>query len=186
MGFFSSLVKTVLPVAASVFLGEAAAEAIFGGDQSEPEKRIESAATAAVGGTPTGTPGITTSGLNIRQVEAALAAGVTTTAGAQALAAVPSAAAIAAAPGMKNVVTTQIITRNPAGQVIKTEMRRGRPFIMKSDITAAKRVFKQSRKLAAKLPKKTVKQSDAAALNDAIKQKMMQQIAGPSCPPKCP
>ncbi len=184
MGFLSTLVKNVLPVAASVFLGEAAAAALFNGE-TEPEKQIESAATAAVGGVqPRG--GISTGGLNIAQVEAARAAGVVTQAGAQALARAPVTTVVAAAaPGMKNVVMTQVITRNPAGQVIKTEILKGRPFIMKSDITAAKRVFKQSRKLAAKLPKKTVKQSDAAALNDAIKQKMMQQLAGPTCPPKC-
>jgi len=57
---------------------------------------------------------------------------------------------------------------NATGNVIREEMRRGAPFLMKHEIQVAKRVFKTVNKLANRLPKKTVRQSTTSALKDQL------------------
>jgi len=73
----------------------------------------------------------------------------------------------AGCPSGKNQVRTIIQTLNPAGQVIKQKIERGRPFLMARDIVIAKRVFRTVAKVSGRLPRKTVKQSKASMLTDA-------------------
>ncbi len=182
MGFFSSILAPVLKVGAGVFLGKAGAAAVGTLFGEEPEKQIEAAATAAVGGTPTGAVG-TGNGLLIGRKGPLQPTVADLT---QAGLIPPAAPARIAAPGgMKNVVTTTIMTTAPDGTVLKTVTKKGRPFLMKSDIVAAKRVFKLSSKLHSKLPKRTLKQSEMSKLNEAALEETRRRLTGPSCPPKC-
>jgi len=57
---------------------------------------------------------------------------------------------------------------NASGDVIKEDIRRGAPFLMKHEIQVAKRVFKTVNKLANRLPKKMQKQSTTSALKDQL------------------
>lgn len=185
MGWFSNIIGPVLKVGAGVFLGEAAAEAVGSFLGEEPAMQIEKAATVSVAGT--GAAGIR--GVPIGDVQAALAAGRTIVPSV-AIAGTPGARPIVAGgaiaiAGTKNIVTTIVETRNATGQLIRTETLKGAPFLMKTDIVAAKRVHKKFVKLGQKLPRRTVQQSQASKLTEAIQDKAMQQILGPSCPPKC-
>ncbi len=79
---------------------------------------------------------------------------------------------------------TLVQSLNAQGLVIATKTLPGAPFLMNKDVVAAKRVFRLSRQLAAKIPKKVVKQSASSALKDAVVDTALRQIA---CPPKpCP
>lgn len=178
MGFFSSILAPILKVGAGVFLGEAAATTLF---PDEPEKAIESAATAAVGGA-AATPAGTAKDLLFQAAQATIA-GVPAPIGPVLPSAIP--VDIVAPGGLKNVVMTTVRTIAPNGTVVRTETMKGRPFLMKKDIIAAKRVFKLSSKLHAKLPKRTLKQSEMAKLNEAILDETKRRLTGPSCPPKC-
>jgi len=181
VGWLSKIISPVIKVAAGVFLGEEAAAAIGSAIDDEPEKQIEKAATIAVAGT--SAAGITIKPSVLRSAGAAIDAGVPITV-ASTLMPVTAGGAMPIM-GTKNIVTTLVQTRNALGQLIRTETLRGAPFLMKTDITAAKRVHKKFVKLGQKLPRRTVKQSTAAKLTEAIQDKAMQQIMGPSCPPKC-
>jgi len=175
MGFFSSLLnvgKALLPTAATLIggpaLGAATASA-FGQDppgqlRQERQRQITGATEAVVSGTATE-----------RQRLLAAEEGVL-----QPITAVDM-------PGLKNVTRTTVITRNPAGQVVKSETLKGRPFLMKSDLVIAKRVFKAVRKVHGKLPSRTRSKSDMVELQEAIVQEAKRKLLSPppSCPPKC-
>jgi len=62
---------------------------------------------------------------------------------------------------------------NATGDVIREEMRRGAPFLMKHEIQVAKRVFKTVMKLSGKLPRKTVKESETTALKNQLTNKAL-------------
>jgi len=83
---------------------------------------------------------------------------------------------------------TQIATiDNATGRVIKVETLKGAPFLMRSDILIANRVFKLSSKLARRMPRKTVKQSLTSQLNEKIQRRVIDSVAGQAaCPPACP
>jgi len=100
------------------------------------------------------------------------------------------AAAAAPVTGGNGRVHTRTIVQtvdNATGQVIKQKIMMGSPHMMNSDIQAAKKVFRQSAKLAARMPRRTVKQSAASKLTDAVTQRAIQNVqGGDSCPPaKC-
>jgi len=77
---------------------------------------------------------------------------------------------------MKNVVITRIQTINPAGQIVKEVVKMGAPFLMSKDFNIAKKVFKLSAKAAARMPRRTVKQSAASKIEDAVKAAVLAQV----------
>jgi hypothetical protein len=100
----------------------------------------------------------------------------------------PTAAGVSVLlPGARVVrKETRVISFDAGGNVAKVQTFVGAPFLMNKDVVAAKRVFRLSRKLAAKIPKKTVKQSLSSQLTDAVQESALRQIVAP-CPPKpCP
>lgn len=54
-----------------------------------------------------------------------------------------------------------------SGTIIRRRMLPGSPFLMNSDVKAAKRVFKKSADLAKRIPRKTIRQSPTQELKDA-------------------
>lgn len=82
-----------------------------------------------------------------------------------------------------NIVTTLIITRNAAGEIICTRRRRGSPHLMNSDLIIAKRVRRVASSLAQKLVPKTRKQSKAARLTEAVQDAVMRRVTqDAACP----
>jgi len=77
---------------------------------------------------------------------------------------------------MKNRVITRVQTLNPQDQVIREKILEGAPFLMQKDFQVARRVIKASAMAARRIPKKSVKQSVASVLNDAIKQRALQEV----------
>jgi len=111
----------------------------------------------------------------------AAAAGLIGGAGVQAITG-PSAGERAAArrgavgTGGNGVTHRQTIVQtidNATGEVIKEDIRRGAPFLMKHEIQVAKRVFKTVIKLSGKLPRKTVKESETTALKNQLTNKAL-------------
>jgi len=76
----------------------------------------------------------------------------------------------------KNRVMTTIQTINPAGQVIKSVTRQGRPFLMQKDFTIAKKVIKLAAQAAARIPKKRVVEGIGAQITRAVKQKVLSTV----------
>ncbi len=184
MGFWSDTVGPLLSGVGKFIPGPIGVVANLAGglissDETTTKTNLQSAATAITGGTPKKLAG------------PAVAQVLRTTVAPTAVALAGAAAmdmpeTVVTIGGMKNVVTTIIQTRDPSGRVIKTETRKGRPFLMKQDLVIAKRVFKTVRKAGEKLPKKTVRPSRSQMLKEQIVDVAMQKlITGPSCPPKC-
>ncbi len=80
----------------------------------------------------------------------------------------------------RTVVETLDLVTN---RIIRRRILPGTPHMMNSDIRAAKKVFRQSAKLHAKLPRRTTKESETTKLKNAAVQ---QAIAHVTCPPQCP
>jgi len=57
---------------------------------------------------------------------------------------------------------------NATGTIVREDIRRGAPFLMNDEIQIAKRVFKTVSKVAARLPRKTVKESSTTALKNQL------------------
>jgi len=53
------------------------------------------------------------------------------------------------------------------GKIVRTKTIPGSPHLMNSEVSAAKRVFRRTRKLNARLPRRTVKESKMKQLTDA-------------------
>jgi len=69
------------------------------------------------------------------------------------------------------------------GQIVSRKVLPGSPHLMNSEIRAAKKVFRQVRKLDARLPRKTVKTSKTKQLTDAAVDQAIRNVTGPgSCP----
>jgi len=68
------------------------------------------------------------------------------------------------------------------GKVIRQKEMPGSPFMMNSEVRAAKKVFRQSRNLNNKLPRRTVKESAATRLKNACIESAISKTA---CDPKC-
>ncbi len=88
----------------------------------------------------------------------------------------PLVAGAATQRRMKNIVITRIQTIDPAGNMVKEEIKRGAPFLMARDFMIAKKVFKATARAAARIPRRTVKQSKAAQIEEAIKQQVLAQV----------
>lgn len=70
------------------------------------------------------------------------------------------------------------------GKIVMRKTMPGAPHIMNSDITAARRVIRQSAKLARKIPRKTVRESKTKQLTDAAIDKALRDVnsGGGPCP----
>ncbi len=88
----------------------------------------------------------------------------------------PAVTALADPTRNKNLVITRIQTLNPAGQIIKEVVKRGRPFLMASDFNTAKKVFKLATKAHGKLPRRSVKQSLSKQITDAVQRAALEQV----------
>jgi len=53
------------------------------------------------------------------------------------------------------------------GKIVRSKTMPGSPHLMNSEVSAAKRVFRRTRKLNARLPRRTVKESKMKQLTDA-------------------
>lgn len=83
----------------------------------------------------------------------------------------------------RTIVQTMDLT---TGKIVNEKMMPGSPHIMNSDITAARRVIRQSAKLARRIPRKTVRESKTKQLTDAAIDKAMRDVntTDVCCPPR--
>jgi len=82
----------------------------------------------------------------------------------------------------RSVRQTIVVTRDSmTGQITRTEVLRGAPFLMGRDVQVANRVFRQSTKLQRRLPKKIVRQSQRTALVNRVVSSALERAA---CPPE--
>jgi len=80
------------------------------------------------------------------------------------------------------VETLDVVT----GQIVKIKRMPGSPHLMNNDISAAKKVFRATAKLHARMPRRTVKESEVEKLKKAAVQKAIRITQGDSClPAKC-
>lgn len=84
--------------------------------------------------------------------------------------------------GASNRTRTIVQTIDPAGTVVKQQVLRGSPHLMRRDLLTAKRVFRLASKLHEKLPRRTVKESEITQLKNRIVKKALDKAADP-CPP---
>lgn len=80
----------------------------------------------------------------------------------------------------RTLVQTLDLTTN---RIVRTTVHPGTPYMMNSDIQAAKKVFRQSRQLHARMPRRTVKESQVTKLKDAAIEQAMRNVTCP--PPPC-
>ncbi len=174
MGFFSSLLPAVIGAAAG-FATAGPAGAIAGGvGAAAGALTAPSTAVGGGGGTPAQ---LTQAILATPTGQAAIASG-------QAVQATQALAAMQATTGSLRRRTI-VQTFNPAtGAVVKAETFMGAPAVMQSDVAAANRVNRAVRRLEKKLPRRLVKQSDAARLKEEVVESALRRARDPSCPPK--
>jgi len=83
---------------------------------------------------------------------------------------------------MKNKVVTVVFTvQGLTGKIVRMQAMEGRPQIMASDARRAKRFIDQIADASRKLPRKTVKESEAKKIQNQILRQAVAQITGP-CP----
>jgi len=75
-----------------------------------------------------------------------------------------------------NVKATVVILLTPQGHGFIDSVERGTPAVMSRDLQTTKKTIRRIRKMESRIPKKIVKQSMAAQINDKVKQKIMQDI----------
>lgn len=181
MGFFGGLLRGAVGIARSIFAPATVATAA---------RVLPAAARVA--------PIVTRGGRIARGLAGAVAAGGAFAAGDIALSslldgggdgqalAIGGGAVGAGCPGGANgnIVTTLVITRNAAGEIICSRRLRGSPHLMNSDLIVAKRVRRVASSLAAKLVPRTRKQSKAARLTEAVQDAVMRRVSqDAACPP---
>jgi len=163
MGFFSELLGTVAPIVATAFGGPAAG-----------------AAATGIAGLLTGGETVTKvggTGLTAGAVQAFVQATPGITAAAVAAGACPTGTG-----GLRKRTIVQTICPT-TGKVFKQEIFAGGVAIRASDVAAAKRVFRQVSKLAAKMPRKTIKESAVKQLTDRVVKNALERAGDdPSCP----
>jgi len=73
------------------------------------------------------------------------------------------------------------------GVILNIEVLRGAPHLMNRDLQTAKRVFRISSKLGARLPKKMVRMSRTKMLMQSLQESALERAISPPamCPPKC-
>lgn len=181
MGFFSGLLRGAVGIARSIFAPATVATAA---------RVLPAAARVA--------PIVTRGGRIARGLAGAVAAGGAFAAGDIALSslldggdggtlAIAGGGAVGAGcPGgaTGNIVTTLVITRNAAGEIICSRRLRGSPHLMNSDLIVAKRVRRVAGELAQKLVPRIRKQSKTSKLTEAIQDSVMRRVAqDAACPP---
>jgi len=82
--------------------------------------------------------------------------------------------------GRTTVITTVQTIDNATGQVIRQKRLRGAPFVMRSDIIVAKRVFRLASKLHGRLPRKLVEKGVMATFKDKVIEKALDKITCPA------
>lgn len=164
MGFFSFLkpiIKVALPVVATA-LGFEAVTALVA-----PESKAEAQA-------------VTTTGLS-PAAQARVAAG--TVGAPQALS---TAQAIAIESRGRQRKRTIVETFDPlTGAVLRRKTTPGGVAVFAQDVAAAKRIFRQVRRLDARLPRKTVKEGKIKQLTDRVVKNALERAGDVDCPPKC-
>ncbi len=168
MGFFTELLGAALPIAGAILGGPAGAGAgvaiagLLGGDAPVTQVGTGAQLAAMRGVSPV-------AGTNVAQSLAA--AGVKVT------------GACPTTTGRLRKVTTVQTIDPVTGKVCKTESFPGGVAVRASDVAAAKRFFRQIRKLDAKLPRKTQKPSRATLLKDRLIENALDRAGDdPSCP----
>lgn len=82
---------------------------------------------------------------------------------------------------MKNKVVTVVFHVNGmTGQVVKMEALAGKPAIMDSDQRRARAFIKKVQKASARLPRKTVKESELKQLQSSLLNRALNQVALPA------
>jgi len=80
----------------------------------------------------------------------------------------------------RTVVETMDLT---TGQIIRRKVMEGSPHLMNKDVSAAKKLFRQVRKLDSRMPRKTVRESKTKQLTDAAMDKALRDV-NRGCPPQ--
>jgi len=81
---------------------------------------------------------------------------------------------------------TLVQTLDKDGKVVKQTVTKGGVAVFQQDVTAANRVARQLRRLDKRMPKKLVRQSETARLNEEVKQAVLRAARDRAdCPPKC-
>jgi len=91
-------------------------------------------------------------------------------------------------PPSGSVSFTMVFSLDAAGIVFIRSVERGRPKLMSRDLQNLSRTLNTIRKAAAKVPRKTVPQSTASRLTEALKDETLRRITqgDGGCPPtKC-
>lgn len=161
MGFFSSLLTTVGSVAGA-FLGTQAAAPV-----AAPLAQIAAPPAATV--IPAGILGGVAQ-IGAQAAQAALRTGV--------------APGAACPPTGRLRRRTTVETFDPVtGVVCRSETFAGGVAVRDSDVTAAKRVFRQVRRIDKRLPRKTVKESAVKQLTDRVVKNALERAGDiPDCP----
>ena len=79
------------------------------------------------------------------------------------------------------VQTVNLLT----GKIVRFKILPGSPHLMNSEVSAAKRVFKISSKLHARMPRRTVKESQTKKLTDAAIAAATANVTCPNPKPPC-
>jgi len=166
MGFFSDLLQTVGTVGATLLGGPVAGAAVgtlLGGGE-------ETLAVGKVGGAVLTPTQLTAVGGTAQQI----------------IAATGGKAAITG--GLRKITIVQTV--NSAGQVVKQKTHKGGVAVFQADVTAANRVARQVRRLEKRMPRKIVKQSEAARLKDEVTNAALRHARDVSShhllpPPRC-
>ncbi len=171
MGFFGDILKGGLKL-----LG------IGGGAPVRPA--LAAAGTARLRGTmPAGTRGAV--GRIVRGGAIAAGAGAAFELGGAAVR--DESGALVAMGGGNGVTSRRTIVQtieNATGEVIKQVVKEGAPHLMNKDLQIAKRVFRLSSKLHARMPKRTVRMSRTKMLTTQVVENALERA---SCPPApCP
>jgi len=170
MGFFSELLGVVAPIAGTIFGGAAggvAATGIAGLLGADVPTAVGTGAQLAAA----------------RGVDPLLGTNV-----AQSLAAIGTRAGVACPPttgGLRKRTIVQTFCPT-SGKVFKQEMFAGGVAVRAADAAAAKRFFRQIRKLDAKLPRKISKQSQQKQLTDRLINNALESAGDQNGNGKCP
>jgi len=166
MGFFSELLGKVAPIAGALLGGTAAGTAIatlLGGEET-----VTKVGTGAQLATLRGVSPVL--GTNVAQSLAAI--GVT-----------PGGVACPPTTGGLRKRTIVQTFCPSSGKVFKQEMFAGGVAVRASDVAAAKRVFRQVRKLNEKMPRKQVKETMITQLKNRVINNALERAGDdPSCP----
>lgn len=166
MGFFSNLLSTIAPIASS-FLGIPQAAAPM-----PVRTQLAVIPPAATLARPP-TPDVITTALATTGPGA-----ISTPADRAAIGRVLGSGTRAALGGSKNRIQTEILTINPAGQVIGREVRDGRPWLMRTDFVVMKRVLRTLSAGNKRVPRKVTRSRQQAEELAMVKGLVKGLISG--------